>query len=337
MSIATELQNYNTYLTNAYNKCSDKGATIPQNKNCQNLTSTINSIKDENYFFNHTTTKNQSYAIAGLIKKLPSPITIASGTTSMTYFFHGLRNITSVDLSTFDTTGVTNMDSFFSLCQSLPSITFPNTFVTSSLTSCNNMFSDCQMLTSLDLSNFNTKNVTSCSSMFSNCLRLASITFGSNFTCEKSQNFTSMFSANRQLTSLNLSTFNMRLATGCSNMFYDCRTLETLTLGNDYVLEKCNAMGNCFANCYALTNIVGSLQNIGQNYTSSTTNYSAYKIDFSASTTLTHDSMMNIINGVYDLLSANKKRQQLVFGTTNLARLSSSEIAVATNKGWNVS
>lgn len=44
MSIATELENYATYLGNAYNKCSDKGATIPTNKNLQNLTNCIDSI-----------------------------------------------------------------------------------------------------------------------------------------------------------------------------------------------------------------------------------------------------------------------------------------------------
>lgn len=44
MSIATELQNYETYLTNAYNKAQEKGAIIPQNKNLQNLTNCIDSI-----------------------------------------------------------------------------------------------------------------------------------------------------------------------------------------------------------------------------------------------------------------------------------------------------
>lgn len=44
MSIATELSNYQTFLANAYNKCANKGATIPQNKNLQNLTTCIDSI-----------------------------------------------------------------------------------------------------------------------------------------------------------------------------------------------------------------------------------------------------------------------------------------------------
>lgn len=46
MSIATELQNYETYLENAYDKAEEKGATMPQNKNLQNLTACIDSIGD---------------------------------------------------------------------------------------------------------------------------------------------------------------------------------------------------------------------------------------------------------------------------------------------------
>ena len=44
MSIATELENYRNFLTNAYNTCSGKGAVIPVNKNLQNLASCIGSI-----------------------------------------------------------------------------------------------------------------------------------------------------------------------------------------------------------------------------------------------------------------------------------------------------
>lgn len=46
MSIATELNDYETYLKNAYDKCEEKEATIPNKKTLQNLTSTIESIKD---------------------------------------------------------------------------------------------------------------------------------------------------------------------------------------------------------------------------------------------------------------------------------------------------
>ena len=46
MSIATEINDYETYLKNAYDKCEEKEATIPNKKTLQNLTSTIESIKD---------------------------------------------------------------------------------------------------------------------------------------------------------------------------------------------------------------------------------------------------------------------------------------------------
>lgn len=44
MSIATEIENYNTFLKNAYDKCEERGAEIPEQKNLQNLTECIDSI-----------------------------------------------------------------------------------------------------------------------------------------------------------------------------------------------------------------------------------------------------------------------------------------------------
>ena len=44
MSVASELTALEGYMTSAYNKISDMGGTIPQNKNMQNLTNAIDSI-----------------------------------------------------------------------------------------------------------------------------------------------------------------------------------------------------------------------------------------------------------------------------------------------------
>lgn len=44
MSVASELQDLQTYLGNAYSKINDKGGTIPQNKNMYNLSNAIDSI-----------------------------------------------------------------------------------------------------------------------------------------------------------------------------------------------------------------------------------------------------------------------------------------------------
>lgn len=51
---------------------------------------------------------------------------------------------------------------------------------------------------------------------------------------------------------------------------------------------------------------------------------------------LTHDSLMNVINNLYDIKSKGVKTQTLQLGNRNKAKLTAEEIAIATNKGWNV-
>ena len=46
---------------------------------------------------------------------------------------------------------------------------------------------------------------------------------------------------------------------------------------------------------------------------------------------LTHDSIMNVINKAADVTAAPAT---LTLGSTNLAKLSDEEKAIATNKGW---
>jgi len=76
---------------------------------------------------------------------------VISGMSSITntgLMFDGCKNLTSVDLTNFDTSNVTIMD---------------------------NMFLKCENLTELDLSNFNTSNVTRMSMMFGHCEELTNI------------------------------------------------------------------------------------------------------------------------------------------------------------------
>lgn len=112
--------------------------------------------------------------------------------------------------------------------------------------------------------------------------------------------------------------------------------------------DKANNMGSCFQSCSNLTNFGGFL-NLGKAYTGTIENNLSYKLDLSSCTKLTHESLMNVINGLYDLNLTYKVadggtlyRQSLVLGATNLAKLQATEegqqaIAIATNKGWNVS
>jgi hypothetical protein len=85
------------------------------------------------------------------------------------------------------------------------------------------------------------------------------------------------------------------------------------------------------------------MKNLGKGYTEQSNNSYSSRVDLSYSPKLTHESLMSVINNLYDLnltysAIGNGKlyRQELRLGSTNLAKLSAEEIAIATNKGWNV-
>ena len=83
---------------------------------------------------------------------------------------------------------------------------------------------------------------------------------------------------------------------------------------------------------------VGGFKDFGKAFsTSSSANDNNYKLNISKAVNLTHESLMNIINNLYDIKTLGVQTQQLQLGSTNLAKLTAEEIAIATNKGWTVS
>ena len=122
--------------------------------------------------------------------------------------------------------------------------------------------------------------------------------------------------------------------TGMSYMFSSYTSLTTIPLLNT---SKVTNMNSTFFNCISLTTI-GGFTNLGQAYeTTQNANYGNYTLDLSKSTKLTHDSLMNVINNLYDIKTKGCNAQQLILGTTNINKLTSEEIAIATSRGWNVS
>lgn len=84
--------------------------------------------------------------------------------------------------------------------------------------------------------------------------------------------------------------------------------------------------------------IFGGIIDLGKAFsTTSKENNNDYQMNVSQNTKLTHESLMNVINGLFDIASLGVKSQQLVLGSTNLAKLTEDEITIATNKGWTVS
>ena len=119
-----------------------------------------------------------------------------------------------------------------------------------------------------------------------------------------------------------------------SDAFSSCSSLVSIPKLN---CQEANNIFNMVGYCKSLTTL-GGFENLGQNYsTSQSANYSRYKLDLSSSTKLTEQSIINILNNLYDIKTKGVKPQQLILGSGNLAKLSEEEIAIAQNKGWSVS
>ena len=184
----------------------------------------------------------------------------------------------------------------------------------SDITNVSYMFTSCNKLKNLNLSSFNTSQVTNMSYMFNFC---------------------------NNLINLDLSSLDTSKVTTMDYMFYYCNSLTNLNL-NNLDMSKINSITVIFYSCSQLTNLqFGS--NLGKGYTKKSNNYGNYRLDLSFCTKLTHESLMSVINNLYDLNltydvanGGTLYTQSLVLGATNLAKLTSEEIAIATSKGWNV-
>ena len=166
--------------------------------------------------------------------------------------FYNLSKLTTLDMSVFNTSNVTNMNNMFGYCSALTSLDVSG-FNTSNVTNMYSMFYNCKTLTSLDPSKFSTSNVTNMSYMFSRCNNLTSLDL-SNFNTTKVTSMNSMLSDCSSLTSLDVSGFNTSNVTDMSNMFYGCSVLTSLNVIN-FNTTKVTNMASMFSYCNNLTSL----------------------------------------------------------------------------------
>lgn len=164
------------------------------------------------------------YDVRNLIETAEIDVT---GMTDASYIFFGCSNLTSLNLSNFNTSSVTDMSNMFDGCENLESVDVSG-FDTSRVTSMYFMFNNCSDLTSLDLSGFDVSQVTAMGYMFMGCSDLASLELG-DFSSSNVTNINGMFSGCSSLTNLDLSGLNGYKLTQSNNMlygmFYNCSRL----------------------------------------------------------------------------------------------------------------
>ena len=140
--------------------------------------------------------------------------------------FAQCSSLTSLDLSSFNTSQVTDMRGLFEGCKKLTSLNV-SSFNTSNVKYMDGMFKDCSSLTSLDLTNFNTSNVVSMGTVHRFFYNWGSAGQYGNYRYEANGG---MFENCTGLTSLDLSNSNTSNVTRMYKMFYNCTNLTYLNL-----------------------------------------------------------------------------------------------------------
>ena len=166
--------------------------------------------------------------------------------------FSSMSNLTTLDLSHFDTSNVASMSGMFSGMTNLTTLDLSH-FDTSNVASMSGMFSGMTNLTTLDLSNFDTSKVTNMGSMFYGLFNLTTLNV-SHFDTSKVKDMGSMFADTYNLTTLNLSNFDTSQVTNMNFMFYldgmyiSEDKLETIYVNNDFNTAKLTDFSGMFQN-----------------------------------------------------------------------------------------
>ena len=185
----------------------------------------------------------------------------------------------------------------------------------------------------LAIPQLDTSKINSAYSMFNGCDSLTTIP---QLDTSKVTNMTNMFYTCGSLTTI--PQLNTSKVTNMNYMFGSCYSLKAIP---QLDTSSVTNMSSMFYNCSSLTDF-GGLENLGQAYSTTTSaNNSSYKLDLSKSTLLTEQSIINVLTNLYDIKTKGCKAQQVVLGSTNLAKLVSEEgqqaLASGTEKGWNIS
>lgn len=175
-----------------------------------------------------------------------------SSVTDMYGMFFDCSSLTTLDVSGWDTGNVTRMCFMFSGCSNLTALDVSGWNI-SSVTDMWQMFEDCSSLTALDVSGWNTSSVTGMASMFSGCSSLTALDLSGWDT----SNVTSMygvFSGCSSLTALNVSGPNTSNVTDMREVFRGCSSLTALDVSG-WNTSSVREMCRLFEGCSSLTEL----------------------------------------------------------------------------------
>lgn len=314
----------------------ETGKYAPRYVSFQQYSGTELDYEVSNLDTKNMTSTSSMFSDCKALKQLNLRNFIKSNIKNISAMFSNCDALKTIDISGWDTSNVTNIAYLFNNCSNLTIDISKLKF--GKLTNVAGLFSGCRTIAGeLTLPVMDTEQCTNFMNMFHNCgaskiKRLESLNT-SNVT-NMSQMFGSMYS----LTELDISTWNTKKVTNMSQTFSSCINLLTLSAMH---ADSVTYISYVFSGMTKLSNFNGFI-NLGKGYsTTQNANYSSYKLDLSGLINLTEESLINILNNLYDIKTKGCKPQTVVLGKTNLAKLTSEEgqtaLSNAQAKGWTVS
>lgn len=120
------------------------------------------------------------------------------------------------------------------------------------------------------------------------------------------------------------------------NMSYMFSRFSALEELQEIDCSSANNITAILATCSSLYKF-GGFRDLGKAYlTSASSNNTNYILNM-VNTVLDHDSLMNVINKIYDIKSLGVASQTIRLSAAEVNLLSDEEKAIATSKGWNIS
>ena len=262
-------------------------------------------------------------------------ITGTESVTNMSVAFSECSSLTSIPY--FDTSSATSMSDMFSGCTSLTTI--PQ-LITSSVIDMEAMFSGCTSLTTIP--QLITSSVSNMYRMFQGCSSLTTIPL---LDCSSVSSMSGMFQNCTSLTTI--PQLDTSSAIDIGSMFEDCTSLTTIPqLDTSNVSSMMDLFEGCISltsipllDCSSITSTYSPFRNVSLNELTDLGGFKNLKVSWSGNFLArvpyaTVESLMNVINNLYDLTANGLSGETLRFGITNLNKLTDEQIAVAIAKGW---
>ena len=265
------------------------------------------------------------------LKVLPNFGELTKGCRDMSFLCESESKLTNaVNVGSWNTSSVITTQRMFYACSKLEYI---NLFDTSNVLNARDMFGGCSSLTSIPV--FDTSNMRDVNGMFSGC----GMTSIPNFDFGKVVDIGLLFQNCESLKSIpdmnfrNVLNFTGNGSTSSSNSWIGkCTSLTSIgVIDCDNIVNFNYAFGGA-----ANTNITqfGGFRNLGKRYNLTNTN-SSYGFPYAPN--LTYESLLNVIDGLYDRASVGYPVLTLKMHTNHMALLTDTDIAAAVAKGWSLS